>query len=99
MSGGDRVNICIELGAGEANVYADVELDPSPYIRGIWLVAEGKPDLEISDYLTKDEKVQASLTMIDALEAEGQRREDEKADFGDWLRDCRKDDRLTGDYP
>jgi hypothetical protein len=23
----------------------------------------------------------------------------ERADYGDWLYDCRKDDKLTGDWP
>ena len=87
-----RMNICIELGADFGNVYADVELDPSPHINGIWLVADGKPDLEITDYLTDAEKVQASQTMIAELESlvpdDGR---------GDWLYDCKKDDKQTGD--
>ena len=81
-----RMNICIELGADFCNVYADVELDPSPHINGIWLVAEGKPDLEITDYLTDAEKVQASQTMITELESPDDGR-------GDWLYQQRKDDK------
>ena len=83
-----RMNICIELGADSATVYADVELDPSPHINGIWLVADGKPDLEITDYLTDAEKIQASQTMITELESlvpdDGR---------GDWLYQQRKDDK------
>ncbi|GAF94125.1 unnamed protein product, partial [marine sediment metagenome] len=66
-------------------------------VDGVWLVKDGLPDLDITKYLSPDELESAQQVCISEMEKDAEFILAERADYGDYLYQQRKDNLLTGD--
>lgn len=72
------------------------EWDFGVRINAIWQTNDPDSDIPMES-LTKEQQGWVEQACIDDYAALCDAAEAARDDYGDWLRDCRRDDRLTGD--